>query len=364
MNSIQHPLAYLSLIMGSHAELRKNRKSQRTAEKQKPPDYPDASRETDSSPSTNPSFIFDLPPRSSSTAARPPGRLPLPNLTPKSMGPTTKQHQRRIPRQQRRLRLEATLWQSPFVPPSEDREIEWAGLRDFFLSPSTEDSNIDTTMVPKIVWNGGNPTVKSKGRFVSFTEENEGELDDPEAMPDLVLLTREAYEANTDLPSIWRNSGDDNSKTAAEDVKTGRPSWTQVASIGEFNKRPIDATKFRFVYADVRVRRSLEVLAAESIRSHAFGVFVHGNQIVIYLHTPFGLFYSPDIYCTEKNGYLSTILARVLSLSDRELGIIVSLCDDAFPSSYTFPYSELPPSADPIPRPPIADSYAWQRADS
>ncbi|SGY81149.1 BQ5605_C009g05471 [Microbotryum silenes-dioicae] len=55
-----------------------------------------------------------------------------------------------------------------------------------------------------------------------------------------------------------------------------------------------------------------------------------------------GRFCSPVIYCTEANGYLSTFLARLLSLSDRELGVISSLFDRAGPASFSFASSELP----------------------
>ncbi|SCV74795.1 BQ2448_7824 [Microbotryum intermedium] len=54
------------------------------------------------------------------------------------------------------------------------------------------------------------------------------------------------------------------------------------------------------------------------------------------------MFSTPDIKCTEANGHLSTFLTRVLCLSERVLGRVVSVGGaDQLP--FTFPLAVLPP---------------------
>ncbi|SCV74495.1 BQ2448_8136 [Microbotryum intermedium] len=216
----------------------------------------------------------------------------------------------------------------------EDREIEWVGLKDFFLATFT-DSNIDTMLVPEIVWEVGNPTLKSQRRILSFQEETKHNLYNPNAFPEMVLLTHEAFEASPNIEATWTSADDDK----GDDSHCG----TQIAAFAAFDPRPIDASPdSELVYGPKRLRQFLRMLASHSIRSHAFGFHMHGKYLEIVLHTPSSRFCSPMIIYTEANGYLSIFLARLLSLSDRELGIIASLCNDALSTSHIFPSSALP----------------------
>ncbi|KDE03863.1 hypothetical protein MVLG_05685 [Microbotryum lychnidis-dioicae p1A1 Lamole] len=196
-----------------------------------------------------------------------------------------------------------------------DSEIQWAGSKDFFLAPLTDD--IDTTVVPEIVWEDGKPTLKSRGRILSFQAENKDKLDRPEALPDLLVFTHEAIKTNENIGATW---------TSADDDQWGGPcSGTQLAAVAEIGARPVDASpRSNFVYGDVRLERSLRMLVSHSMRSHVFGFLLHEQKLEIMLRTPSGHFCSPAIYCTEASGHLSTFLARLLSLSDRDVGIIAS----------------------------------------
>ncbi|SGZ31156.1 BQ5605_C047g12321 [Microbotryum silenes-dioicae] len=222
-----------------------------------------------------------------------------------------------------------------------DSEIQWAGLKDFFLAPLTDD--IDTTVVPEIVWEDGKPTLKSRGRILSFQAENKDKLYRPEALPDLLVFTHEAIKTNENIGATW---------TSADDDQWGGPcSGTQLAAVAEIGARPVDASpRSDLVYGDVRLERSLRMLVSHSMRSHVFGFLLHGQKLEIMLRTPSGHFCSPVIYCTEASGHLSTFLARLLSLSDRDVGIIASLCEDAFPTSFAIPSSALPPRPAPFRR--------------
>ncbi|KDE02749.1 hypothetical protein MVLG_06717 [Microbotryum lychnidis-dioicae p1A1 Lamole] len=215
-----------------------------------------------------------------------------------------------------------------------DREIEWAGLKDFFLAPLTDD--IDTTVVPEIVWEDGKPTLKSRGRLLSFQEDNKNDLYDPEALPDVFLFTHEVIKANPNIEATWTSTDDDQ--------WGGLCSGTQLAAVAEIGIRPIDASPHcDVVYPQDRLRHSLCTLVSHSCRSHVFGFAMYKHELKIVLHTPSGRFCAPIFKCTEANGHLSTFLARLLSLSDRDLGIITSLCEDAKPTSFRFPSSDLPP---------------------
>ncbi|SDA02822.1 BZ3500_MvSof-1268-A1-R1_Chr11-1g03174 [Microbotryum saponariae] len=330
-------------------------------ERRTPPDSPSTSQHSHSSPSTSPSFKFDSPPRGASTAGSATWSSPPPQppqwddksqshgsdqeatSAPKAASATSSpaQSDTKPPPFQgvsRMTRLRS-LGSSSDQSHDGDREIEWAGLKDFFLAPLTDD--IDTTVVPEIVWEDGKPTLKSRGRILSFQAENKDNLYRPKALPDLLVFTHEAVKANQNIGATW---------TSADDDQWGGPcSGTQLAAVAEIGARPIDASPHSdLVYGDVRLERSLRMLVSHSMRSHVFGFLLHGQQLEIMLRTPSGHFCSPVIYCTEASGHLSTFLARLLSLSDRDVGVIASLCDDAFPTSFAFPSSALPPRPAPF----------------
>ncbi|KDE06308.1 hypothetical protein, variant [Microbotryum lychnidis-dioicae p1A1 Lamole] len=241
-------------------------------------------------------------------------------------------HLRRVSRVTRLRSLESSISESN----DGDREIEWAGLKDFFLAPLTDD--IDTTVVPEIVWEDGKPTLKSRGRLLSFQEDNQSvQVYDPSVIPDVVLLTREAFGADPSLVATWTSDDED----GYDDTR----SWSQVAAVAEFEGPMTDSeSETESVTGSLpqRIRESLRTLVTHSLRSHALGFDLYENVLEIVLHTPSGRFCSPVIYCKEANGYLSTFLARLLSLSDRELGVISSLFDRAGPASFSFASSELP----------------------
>ncbi|SCZ98137.1 BZ3500_MvSof-1268-A1-R1_Chr3-3g06600 [Microbotryum saponariae] len=241
-------------------------------------------------------------------------------------------HARRVSRVTRLRSLGSSLGESH----DGDHEIEWAGLEDFFLAPLTDD--IDTTVVPEIVWEDGKPRLKSRGRLLSFQEDNQSvQVYDPSVIPDVVLLTREVFEADPSLVATW--TSDD--KDGYDDTR----SWSQVAAVAEISRTssvdPSDSDS-DILSGPERLRESLSALVSQSLRSHAFGFLLCDNILEMVLHTPSGRFCSPTIYCTEANGDLATFLARLLSLSDRELGIISSLRDRVDSASFSFPSCELP----------------------
>ncbi|SGY28980.1 BQ5605_C002g00996 [Microbotryum silenes-dioicae] len=339
----------------SHAQPGESRSSaEHCTEQRTPPDSPSTSQHTDSSPSTSPSFKFDSPPRASTagsaTWSPPPSERDHKSQShgsdqeatsePKAASATSSPAQSDskpppVRRFSRVTRLRG-LGSSPGESNDGDREIEWAGLAHFFLAPLTDD--IDTTVVPEIVWEDGKPTLKSRGRLLSFQEDNKSvDVYDPSIIPDVVLLTREAFEADPSLVATWTSDDED----AYDDTR----SWSQVAAVAEISRTsnidPSDSDS-DIVSGPERLRESLFELVSQSLRSHAFGFGLCDNLLEIVLHTPSGRFCSPTIYCTEANGDLATFLTRLLSLSDRELGIISSLRDRVGSTSFSFPSCELP----------------------
>ncbi|SGY15243.1 BQ5605_C013g07299 [Microbotryum silenes-dioicae] len=316
----------------SHAQPGESRSSaEHCTEQRTPPDSPSTSQHTDSSPSTSPSFKFDSPPRASTAGSATWSPPPL-QRDDKFQSHGSDQEATSAPKAASDLgskRHQAT-------PRSSYREIEWAGLEHFFLAPLTDD--IDTTVVPDIVWEDGKPTLKSRGRLLSFQEDNKSvDVHDPSIIPDVVLLTREAFEADPSLVATWTSDDED----AYDDTR----SWSQVAAVAEISRTsnvdPSDSDS-DIVSGSERLRESLFELVSQSLRSNAFGFGLCDNLLEIVLHTPSGRFCSPTIYCTEANGELATFLARLLSLSDRELGIISSLRDRVGSTSFSFPSCELP----------------------
>ncbi|SCZ98081.1 BZ3500_MvSof-1268-A1-R1_Chr3-3g06560 [Microbotryum saponariae] len=318
----------------SHAQPGESRSSaERYTEQRTPPDSPSTSQHTHSSPSTSPSFKFDSPPRASTagsaTWSPPPSErddksqshgsdqeaTSEPKAASATSSPAQSDSKRPPVRRFGRVTRLRGLGSSTGESNDGDREIEWAGLKDFFLAPLTDD--IDTTVVPEIVWEDGKPRLKSRGRLLSFQEDNQSvQVYDPSVIPDVVLLTREAFEADPSLVATWTSDDED----GYDDTR----SWSQVAAVAEFDNGPMtdsdSESESETGSLPQRIRESLRTLVTHSLRSHAFGFDLYENILEIVLHTPSGRFCSPVIYCTEANGYLSTFLARLLSLSDRELG--------------------------------------------
>ncbi|KDE02747.1 hypothetical protein MVLG_06715 [Microbotryum lychnidis-dioicae p1A1 Lamole] len=243
-----------------------------------------------------------------------------------------------------------------FPSSSEDRtgfqghEIEWSSLRDFFLSPSPSrdgtaadlgqtESTMNQSLAPRITWQLGDPNLEPQGRLVKTPLRQDREAYDPNEFPDFVVLSRQAFDGNSELASAWAQDHVDAEK---DDFRN----WEQVAAIGVLGGKKIcqDPTlDSAWVYPATRVKHHLRKLAAESpIRSHTFGFTLDGSILTLYLHTPSGLFYSSDIECTESNGHLSMFITRLLSLNDLDLGKIASPGEPDGPP-LPFPVATLPP---------------------
>ncbi|SGY80977.1 BQ5605_C009g05427 [Microbotryum silenes-dioicae] len=243
-----------------------------------------------------------------------------------------------------------------FPSSSEDRtgfqghEIEWSSLRDFFLSPSPSrdgtaadlgqtESTMNQSLAPRITWQLGDPNLEPQGRLVKTPLRQDREAYDPNEFPDFVVLSRQAFDGNSELASAWAQ---DHVDAEEDDFRN----WEQVAAIGVLGSKKIcqDPTlDSAWVYPATRVKHHLRKLAAESpIRSHTFGFTLDGSILTLYLHTPSGLFYSSDIECTESNGHLSTFITRLLSLNDLDLGKIASPGEPDGPP-LPFPVAALPP---------------------
>ncbi|SCZ98528.1 BZ3500_MvSof-1268-A1-R1_Chr3-1g05443 [Microbotryum saponariae] len=193
----------------------------------------------------------------------------------------------------------------------------------------SESSGSGASGMPEITWESGKPTLgkvlivdecnrpvqRAHGRYLTFREPTTfGDVDFSETMPGSAILTREAYEADC-ADAIDANK-------SSHHVQQATPrDWSRVAVV---------ALHERFV-------GYIRALASNPIRLHALGFILVESTLVIFLCTPSDLLFSPDIVCTEANGYLSTFFARLLNLTDSELGIVASL------SAYPFAFAALPP---------------------
>ncbi|SCV68940.1 BQ2448_1960 [Microbotryum intermedium] len=240
-------------------------------------------------------------------------------------------------------------------------EIEWPALNDFFLYPISDGdarANLGeaesrmTESVPGIKWDLGNPVWEPQGRLVRCPVQEDPELYEPDELPDVVLLSRHSFGANPELASAWASNPDDDE----DSDDANRQDWEQVAAIGVLGgmKKNDNTSEWECVIPATRIKHHLLKLAAESpIRSHTFGFTLDGSILTLFLHNPSGLFYSPKIECTEANGHLSTFIARLLSLNDRDLGRV------AFPGE---------PGGRPLPfataaLPPLVPCFACRLGD-
>ncbi|SDA02291.1 BZ3501_MvSof-1269-A2-R1_C52g00281 [Microbotryum saponariae] len=203
------------------------------------------------------------------------------------------------------------------------RAFEWPPLRDYFIK-SMDDSEAERSRtgpsgMPEITWESGKPSLVSRPPLTRNGLSQPGAargkrvkrliVDDAFRSPGLLRRDagccpphREAFEAGGANAISANRSSHCEQHDAPQD-------WSPVAVVGY-----------------------IRALASNPIRSHAFGFILVESTLVIFLCTHSGLLFSPDIECTEANGYLSTFFARLLSLTDSELGIVASL--SAYPFAF------------------------------
>ncbi|SDA01238.1 BZ3500_MvSof-1268-A1-R1_Chr10-1g02532 [Microbotryum saponariae] len=230
------------------------------------------------------------------------------------------------------------------------RAFEWPPLRDYFIK-SMDDSEAERSRtgpsgMPEITWESGKPSLRVKrlivdecvrpvqrtrGRFITYRDPvHFGRLDFSDEMPGAALLTREAFEAGGANAISANRSSHCEQHDAPQD-------WSPVAVVGDIMVRgQVPNVGGDKEALHERFEGYIRALASNPIRSHAFGFILVESTLVIFLCTHSGLLFSPDIECTEANGYLSTFFARLLSLTDSELGIVASL------SAYPFAFAGLP----------------------
>ncbi|SCV74375.1 BQ2448_6807 [Microbotryum intermedium] len=173
-----------------------------------------------------------------------------------------------------------------------------------------------------------------------------------EKTTDVVLLTRASFAHDPTLPSVWAlpkhskpdakdvgnanlNEGEDKDKDKKVDLNQTKRSLTHVAAVGE--------TKAGGANAEKQLFRRLSAMLATPIREYAVGFTLRGDSLKVYLMNACGVFFTKPKKVTEKNGFLSTFLYRLVRHTDPQNGILATttslddrqgpftLCEGFFP---------------------------------